>query len=450
MINDKKYFLPYQTRWLADDGKIKIWEKSRRIGATYVQSYEDVRDCVKRTVPAVWFSSADDSAAREYIEYCRKWTKLFDVAARDIEEVVLKDPEKDIKTYVIEFANGAKITAMSSNPKRFRSKGGKVVLDEFAHHDNQDLLWKAAKPCITWGYPLRILSTHNGQSTLFYKFIERIKKESLSWNLHATPIQTAVEEGLVDKIYGRKTTKAERDEWLAREREDCGDEMTWLQEYECFAIDEATAFLSYEMIENCSIDNVLLDDLNDIKGDLYIGMDIARKRHLSVIWGVERLGLGLYTRIYHVIEKARFQTQREILYGYLRHPNFRRACIDATGIGMNLAEDAEFDFGKSRVEPVTFTNRCKEEMATNLKIKMEDRALFLPRDDKVRDDFHSIRKINLAGNNVRFDADASDKLGHADRFWAGALAVRAAATASEMTFIHSRKRRKIRQDIEKY
>ena len=72
-----KFFLPYQMRWLNDNSKVKIWEKSRRIGATYVQSYEDVRDCVKRIVPAVWFSSADESAAREYIDYCKQWATLF-------------------------------------------------------------------------------------------------------------------------------------------------------------------------------------------------------------------------------------------------------------------------------------------------------------------------------------------------------------------------------------
>jgi phage FluMu gp28-like protein len=36
MKNDmKKYFLPYQAAWLADEARIKVWEKSRRIGATF-------------------------------------------------------------------------------------------------------------------------------------------------------------------------------------------------------------------------------------------------------------------------------------------------------------------------------------------------------------------------------------------------------------------------------
>ena len=80
--NKTPFFLPYQMRWLEDNSKVKIWEKSRRIGATYVQSYEDVRDCVYRRVPAVWFSSADESAAKEYIDYCEKWVTLFNISAK--------------------------------------------------------------------------------------------------------------------------------------------------------------------------------------------------------------------------------------------------------------------------------------------------------------------------------------------------------------------------------
>ena len=170
------YFLPYQERWLNDKSKIKIWEKSRRIGATYVQSYEDVRDCVNKTVPAVWFSSADESAAKEYIDYCEQWVKLFHITAKRLGEVII-DNDKDIKAFVIQFSNGTKIHALSSNPKGFRSKGGKVVLDEFAFHNNPEELWKAARPCITWGFPLRILSTHNGQNCLYYKFIDQVQKE---------------------------------------------------------------------------------------------------------------------------------------------------------------------------------------------------------------------------------------------------------------------------------
>jgi len=249
-LNFDDYWFPYQRTWLEDNSKIKIWEKSRRIGATYVQSYEDVRDCVEKNVPDVWFSSADESAAREYIEYCEQWVRLLNIAAKSRGNVII-DSENDIKAYVIEFSNGTKINALSSNPKGFRSKGGKVVLDEFAHHNKQDDLWAAAKPCITWGYPLRILSTHNGQNCRFFKFIDDIKQGQSKWSLHSTPIQVAVEQGLVDKIYGREATEEERQAWLEEQRLSCFDESTWLQEYCCEAMDETTSFLPYEMIFSC-------------------------------------------------------------------------------------------------------------------------------------------------------------------------------------------------------
>ena len=69
------YFLPYQTAWLNDPARLKIWEKSRRIGATYVQAFEDVMDCAKEVGCDVWFTSADQATSKEYIHYCADWAR---------------------------------------------------------------------------------------------------------------------------------------------------------------------------------------------------------------------------------------------------------------------------------------------------------------------------------------------------------------------------------------
>jgi phage FluMu gp28-like protein len=435
-----KYFLPYQIGWLKDESPIKVWEKSRRIGATYVQSYEDVRDCASKKVPDVWFSSADESAAREYIEYAERWTRLFHIAAKPLGQVVL-DSERNIKTFVIEFANTTKIHALSSNPKAFRSKGGKVVLDEFAWHEDQEKMWSAARPVITWGFPLRILSTHNGKSCRFFRFIDAIKKGKLNWSLHTITIQKAVEEGLVDKILGRKATEKEKEEWLKEQHDSCFDENTWLQEYCCVPVDEASAFLTYELITRCERDDILLP-LNETTGDLYVGMDIARKKHLSVIWGIERVGHILFTRIYKVLEKMPFRLQREALFEILSHRTFRRACIDSTGIGMQLAEEAQETFGRYRVEPVNFTATVKEDLASTMLPYFEDVAVYIPEDFTVREDLHSVKKIVTASGNVRFDVGKTDEGSHADRFWSLALAIHAAADKSSGPIaVTSRKQR---------
>ena len=432
------YFLPYQQRWLDDKAKIKIWEKSRRIGATYVQSYEDVRDCINRSVPAVWFSSADESAAKEYIDYCEKWVKLFHATAKRLGEVII-DNEKDIKALVIEFSNGTKIHALSSNPKSFRSKGGKVVLDEFAFHNNPEELWKAARPCITWGFPLRILSTHNGQNCLYYKFIDQVLKGKLNWSHHKTPIQLAVSEGLVDKIYQRKTTLQEQEDWMANEKDNCFDEYTWMQEYCCIAVDEASAFLPYDLIATCEL-NDILRPLEDLKHDFYVGVDIGRRKDLTVIWVLEKIENIKYTRLVVELAKMPFQKQEEILHEILSHKLFRRDCQDDTGIGMQMTENAQVKFGKFRVEGVTFTNRVKEDLAYRLRTEFENKTVFIPSKHEIREDLHSVRRITTASNNIRFDADRSDN-GHADRFWALALALHAADNGSGDIHISTRKRR---------
>lgn len=446
--NPKKesFFLPYQLRWLNDNSRIKIWEKSRRIGATYVQSYEDVRDCVYKKVPSVWFSSADDSAAQGYIDYCKIWVKLFNVAAKDLGEVII-DSERDIKAHVIEFANGTKIHALSSNPNAFRSKGGKTVLDEFGHHKNPMLMWRAAKPCITWGFPLRILSTHNGQQCLFYKFLEKVIKGLLNWSHHKTDIFKAVEEGLVDKIFGRPTNQKEREQWIEEEKQNCFDEFTWRQEYCCEALDEASAFLSYELISSCELDDIL-KPLDEIKGDLYVGVDIGRKKDLTVIWVLEVFENQKFTRLVKEIQNTPFHIQYQILSEILRHPKLRRCCPDNTGIGMQLSETAQKDFGKYRIEPITFTSKSKEEMAYNLRINFEDKNVKIPAIQAIRDDLHSVKRVLSPTGNIRFDVDRSETNGHADRFWALALALNACSTSVSGVHIATRKPYKMQNSLD--
>ena len=416
---------------------------------TYVQSYEDVLDCVKGDVPSVWFSSADLTAAKEYIDYCVQWARALNIAAQDLGEEVI-DEKKGVKAYTLEFSNGTKIHALSSNPSQFRSKGGKVVLDEYAFHERDKELWAAARPCITWGFPLRILSTHNGKSCQYFKFVDSCKKGKLKWALHSTDIFLAVKEGLADKIQKRTLTGEERKQWIQDEHDNCGDENAWQQEYCCNAIDESTAFLTYDMIERCERDDIFLP-LDEIVNPLYIGMDIARRKHLSVIWGVETFGGVKWTRFVHTMANTKFAKQRETLYGFLEHPKFRRACIDSTGLGMQLSEEAQDKFGKFRVEQVSFTNSVKEDIAHKLYIAVEDVSFLIPSQFDIRESFHSVRKITTSSGNVRLDADEDKKSGsHADEFWAAALANHAVSEEKGPVTVTSRGRRKARELVDAF
>ena len=163
-------------------------------------------------------------------------------------------------------------------------------------------------------------------------------------------------------------------------------------------------------------------------------MDIGRKKDLSVIWVNEMVGDVLWTRIVHVMERAPFSAQREVLFNYL--PHIRRAEIDATGLGMQLAEEAQQTFGPYRVEPTTFTATVKEDLAVTLRRRFEDRQVRIPVDREIREDLHSIKKYTTSAGNIRFDAERTER-GHADRFWALALAVHAAGSEAKAPSIYT-------------
>ncbi|MBD2570038.1 terminase large subunit domain-containing protein [Anabaena lutea] len=420
----KDYFLPYQVRWIQDQSRLKIYEKTRRGGMTYTQSYEDVKDAAKADDPMdVWFSSADMSAAREYIRYCEQWTRVFKVAAESLGEIVI-DREDDIKAFVIEFASGKRIHALSSNPTGFRSKGGKVVLDEFAKHQQQDELWKAAQPSITWGFPMRVISTYNGKNNRYYRMVEDAKKGN-KWSLHSTNIIQAVDQGLADKILKRKLTPEERQEWLDELREIAGDEETWQQEYMCNPVDEATAWLTWDLIEGC-VDKSAGIPGNYQGGLCYVGMDIARRRNLTVIWVNEALGDVLWCREVISLKNATFKEQDAKLDEVMRRYKVAKLCIDQGGMGERSAEEYIDLYGRYRTEGIIFSAPIKQDLAVTGKQKFEDRLVRIPDDKAVKDAHHAVRKFTTVAGNARFDADDSAEVGHADEFWAHMLAIHGA------------------------
>ena len=101
-------------------------------------------------------------------------------------------------------------------------------------------------------------------------------------------------------------------------------------------------------------------------------------------------------------------------------PLVRRACIDATGMGAPLAEALAREFSP-RVEPVVFTPAVKEDLAFRTKRRMEARLTLLPDTREIRRAFSAVKKIVTPSGNLRFDAERTEA-GHADEFWAKALA----------------------------
>lgn len=423
--------MPFQADWIRDQSRLKIVEKSRQIGFSYADSYDSVRKVAPKNARLdVWVSSRDEIQAKQYLLYCKRWAKVLNYAAEDLGEVLV-DHEKNLTAYVLRFANGLTINCVSANPDALAGKTGHVKIDEFALRkmEFQREAFAIGKPATQWGGQFVVISTHRGVGSLFNSIITDIRERGnpMGWSLHSVPIQKAVAEGIVEKINAASGASETREDFLARIKRECIDEEQWMQEYCCIPADEAAAFITYEMIQSCEALNEKKEfaHLETCTNPIYIGWDVARTKHLSVIDVEEKVGDVFHERLRIEMQNQTYAAQKFEFNRLMRLPAVRRACIDASGLGGQLAEEGKTDWGY-RVEGIKFTAQIKEDLAYPLRRAHEDRTLRYEKDEKLRADLRGIKKETTASGNIRFVGEAADS--HCDRFWAKALALYAGKT----------------------
>jgi phage FluMu gp28-like protein len=428
--------LPYQADWVRDPARLKIAEKARQIGWTWATAYGLVsRKALTTARLDAWISSRDELQARLFLEDCKHFADLL--------EVVAVDPEGHT-AFDLQFTNRLRLHSMSSNIDAQAGKRGDRVLDEFALHPDPRRLYAVAYPGITWGGCLEIFSTHRGSANYFNELIQEIRAQGnpKGFSLHRVTLQGALEQGFLYKLQGKLSPDDPRQEmdeaaYFDFIRRGCPDEATFLEEYCCQPGDDAGAFLDCNLIAACEYppgESWPSQSLNP-GSELYAGVDVGRDHDLTVIWVWERVGDVLFTRAMDCLENQTFEAQELALYAWLERPEVKRCCIDATGIGRQFTERAQQRFGPYRVEAIHFTGPVKEELACPVRSAFESRRLRIPHDAALRADLRALRKESTAAGNIRFTADRG-RNGHADRFWALALALHAARTQPEAGPIH--------------
>ena len=174
--NKDAIFLPFQAAWIKDQSRLKLMEKSRQIGLSWSTAYAaNERTAAQGARFDQWVSSRDDLQARLFIEDCKMWAGIMNLAAKDLGEVVI-DPKDKITAYVLQFASGRRIHSMSSNPDAQAGKRGGRILDEFALHPDPRKLWSIAYPGITWGGNMEIISTHRGSHNFFNGLVREARE----------------------------------------------------------------------------------------------------------------------------------------------------------------------------------------------------------------------------------------------------------------------------------
>ena len=109
------------------------------------------------------------------------------------------------------------------------------------------------------------------------------------WSRHTVDMYAAVAQGLNRNI----------DELRAA----IGDDDIWAQEYGLKWLDEASAWLTYDLISACEDPDAGRPE-KYLGGPCFIGNDIARRNDLWVAWVWEAVGDVLWTREIRVLQHA--------------------------------------------------------------------------------------------------------------------------------------------------
>ncbi|BBR57908.1 MULTISPECIES: terminase large subunit domain-containing protein [unclassified Klebsiella] len=441
--------LPYQKRWIADDAQIKIAEKSRRTGLTWAEAADAaLNGSMSREAGGcdTFYVGTTKDMAREFIDACAMWAKAYDRAASEIGEEVLEDEDKDILVYVIQFASGFKIKALSSNPSNLRGMQGNVIIDEAAFQGDLAALLKAALALTMWGAKVRIISTHNGIEHLFNTLITECRAGKRRYSVHRVDIETAIREGLYKRIC--QVTRqiwslAAEAEWLENLLSDTATEEDAREEYYCEPKNGGGTYLARSIRERAArgsgpvlrftgstefnatpegvraldmqdwLERIVLPELNKLPQNLRhcLGEDFARSGHLTV-FAPMTVNDDTTRTVPFLVEFANvpYKQQEQALFFICdRLPRRDGIKLDGRGNGNYLAEQAAERYG-DEVEVVMPSVGHYRENMPRFKSAFEDDELVLPKHEDVISDLGQI--VILRGTPGIDDRENTGSDGH--------------------------------------
>ena len=432
-FDPNELLLGYQKRWIADKSQLKIAEKSRRTGLTWAEAADDalIASLAKKDGGSdVFYIGSNKEMAREFIDAVAMWAKAFNYAAGEIQEEVLRDENKDILTYVIYFASGFKVKALSSNPKNLRGMQGVVVIDEAAFHEYLAEVLKAALALTMWGAKVRLISTHNGADNLFNELILDSRAGKKRYSVHTITLDDACAEGLYQRIcqVSKQVWTIEKEaEWKENLLNDTATKEDAEEEYYCVPkngsglwlsralierqMSEKTPVVRFEAKDGFSLvpestrykemedwsEKTLAPILQNLSPNLlhFFGEDFARSGDMTsfVILAQQQ---NLTKQVQFIVELGNMpykQQEQIVLFILKRLPRFSGGAFDARGNGGYLAESARDAFG-SLIDCVQLSEKWYREHTAPFKAALEDGELeAIPKDADILADLRSFQVV---------------------------------------------------------
>lgn len=453
--------LQYQQEWVSDNSPVAVWEKSRRIGASWCDASDSVLTSAKQDGQDSLYIGYSEDMTREYIEDCAMWAKAFNFAASEMNECVFEDTDENgdtqkIKAFRIDFASGFKILALSSRPRSIRGKQGKVTIDEAAFHEDLEGLLKAALAMLIWGGKVRVLSSHNGEDNPFNLLVKDIRAGKFKYSLHKTTFDDAIRMGLYERVklvMGAKMEAKDVESWRKQIYDFYGSKAD--EELDAIPSAGSGIYIPRTLLERCQDPSIpvirytkplewmlderrldeaktwLIDNLKPVidnisgNGRTVLGQDFGRSGDLSVIWVLQQVSPSLWkTQFVLELRRIPFDVQQLIIFYVMEElPLLHHAKFDARGNGQSHAEAALQKFGIAKVECVMLSQTWYAVNFPPYKVAYEDKSILIPASEDIIADH---RRVVLDKGRPKVD-DGHDKGSdggqrHGDTAIAGLLA----------------------------
>ena len=432
--------------------------KSRQTGFSFVVA---IKGLVKALDPArtqytKQFVSYNEEDAQEKIRYARQF---YDSIPNRYKKKLVHQTATMLEFEDVGSKTTSRLISVPCRPPR--GKNGDVCLDEFAIYLPRlsKEIYTAASFCTLRRGCIEVGSTPLGTIGKFYEICTN-RESYPNFDRYFIPwwyakVMCKDVRGAVQ--YAKDMETAERVERFGTDRLISLFQNSTLedfqQECECVFIDSSASYISLELIYantpgrreedipaniekdedyfaakrdveiHCfkDADELILNYSPEKYGSpLFMGLDIGRTSDATVFYIIGVFNGKKRSVLRHEMRNADFDAQTAVLNKLMENLPIYRCCIDDGGIGRNLAENAHKRYGE-RAELYHFDLQSKEILAMGVRTGLERREYELDNDRDFHAQIHSIKRTPSSGGSFRYDAERNEK-GHADSFWAWALA----------------------------
>ncbi len=438
----------WQADYLRDDAKFINILKSRRVGGSWAMTLKMfIRAQVQRNYSGTFISLNLEEAVQK-IDYALKmheslparFQKKLTTASRT--ELAFAD------------ALGNRSTLKSIASRAPRGKGGDVGISELPHCRDQAKIYEGALHVTSRSarHQLTVESTPIGKTGVFYDIcrgryagfkryeipwwlcsalctdVERARREAPALSTRqrvegfGTPSMRAIFAAMPEEAFRQES------ELAFIEAGECAFPLPLLQECATAEFGPfAGAALAYQTLAGTPGEDDWRWLETHRKGTLHAGYDVGRTRDDSALFILDRVDGRLEARMAVRLSNTPFSAQERMLARAIKS-GVRTLSIDATGIGMPLAERMEQSFGAA-VEAVHFTAPVKTRLVTDARVLLMDKKLALPLDRVLFGQLRSIERSVTDSGGVIYHAPRTGGH-HADLAWAFMLACGAAKEAA--------------------